>query len=142
MSRYSVSRRHIKNDCAVCGKPLRIRASKYCSNECQIEFQFTKKIPDIIEGKVASRSPSVRKLLEREFGYKCSCCELSEWQEQAIPLDVDHIDGDPSNDKFKNLRFLCPNCHRLTDTWGNSSFKRQLRKEGKPGRVANGSLVK
>lgn len=28
-------------------------------------------------------------------------------------LDVDHIDGDRTNDNSENLRTLCANCHRL-----------------------------
>jgi 5-methylcytosine-specific restriction endonuclease McrA len=28
-------------------------------------------------------------------------------------LDVDHIDGNHSNDSLDNLQTLCANCHRL-----------------------------
>lgn len=30
-----------------------------------------------------------------------------------IQLDVDHIDGDHSNNDPSNLQTLCANCHRL-----------------------------
>jgi 5-methylcytosine-specific restriction endonuclease McrA len=142
MSRYSVSRRKINNNCQECGKELRIQAAKYCSYDCQQDARFKKKIIEIEAGLVASTSTSVKKLLEQRYGLKCSRCQSHEWQGELIPLDVDHIDGDPSNNRFDNLRFLCPNCHRLTDSWGNSAFKRQLKEQGKPGRIVNGSLVK
>lgn len=33
--------------------------------------------------------------------------------DDLIQLDVDHKDGDPSNNKLSNLQTLCANCHRL-----------------------------
>ena len=34
-----------------------------------------------------------------------------------ISLELDHIDGDNTNNEIKNLRYLCPNCHALTNTY-------------------------
>lgn len=59
-----------------------------------------------------------RCLLEIGVEYKCSDCELTEWRNKPITLDIDHIDGDWTNCLPENLRFLCPNCHRQTDTFG------------------------
>lgn len=50
--------------------------------------------------------------------YKCSSCGVDEWLNKPIVLDLDHINGDNSDCRFENLRFLCPNCHRQTPTWG------------------------
>ncbi len=33
--------------------------------------------------------------------------------EHICQLDVDHIDGDNSNNDISNLQTLCANCHRL-----------------------------
>jgi 5-methylcytosine-specific restriction endonuclease McrA len=30
-----------------------------------------------------------------------------------VQLDVDHIDGDHTNNELNNLQTLCANCHRL-----------------------------
>jgi hypothetical protein len=30
---------------------------------------------------------------------------------------IDHIHGDNTNNEVENLRYLCPNCHALTDTY-------------------------
>lgn len=62
--------------------------------------------------------PRLRKL-GRE--YRCEICELEMWLNKPISLHVDHIDGDTSNNSLKNLRFLCPNCHQQTDTWGRKN---------------------
>lgn len=34
-----------------------------------------------------------------------------------MPLEVEHIDGDSTNNKEYNLTLLCPNCHSLTKTY-------------------------
>jgi len=48
--------------------------------------------------------------------YKCEVCDLTEWNNNPIPLELDHIDGNHFNNEFKNLRVICPNCHALTET--------------------------
>lgn len=48
---------------------------------------------------------------------KCNSCSISTWLEQPISLELDHIDGDPSNNTIENLRLLCPNCHSQTPTF-------------------------
>lgn len=49
---------------------------------------------------------------------KCEICNLSEWMNKLIPLELDHIDGNHFNNNLKNLRILCKNCHAQTDTYG------------------------
>lgn len=44
----------------------------------------------------------------------CESCELREWNQRPIPLELDHIDGDKTNNEISNLRILCPNCHAQT----------------------------
>jgi hypothetical protein len=58
-----------------------------------------------------------RLLREGVFAHRCAGCGLGEWEGRPIPLELDHIDGDRTNNELGNLRLLCPNCHALTDTY-------------------------
>lgn len=46
---------------------------------------------------------------------KCGC--TGEWQDGIISLEVHHEDGDRHNNSIENLKYLCPNCHALTETY-------------------------
>lgn len=57
---------------------------------------------------------------------QCESCFLTRWLEQPIPLELDHINGDASDNRIENLRILCPNCHALTETYrGKKLAKRR-----------------
>lgn len=47
--------------------------------------------------------------------YHCDICgNLGSWNGAPLSLQLDHQNGDPSDHRLKNLRFLCPNCHSQT----------------------------
>ena len=54
---------------------------------------------------------------ENKLEYKCSKCSIDSWLGETIVLDLDHINGDNTDNRLTNLRFLCPNCHSQTDTY-------------------------
>lgn len=69
-------------------------------------------------------SPVTQKILrgyiERHnvIPYKCAICGCTgEWQNGQIALELDHINGINTDNRVENLRFLCPNCHALTETY-------------------------
>jgi hypothetical protein len=59
----------------------------------------------------------LKKHLIKEKGHACEWCEKETWRGIPITLEVDHIDGNRTNNELDNLRLLCPNCHSQTDTW-------------------------
>lgn len=59
----------------------------------------------------------IRSRLKRDRGNQCQNCKRKTWLKQPITLEVDHIDGNSSNNDFDNLLLLCPNCHSQTPTW-------------------------
>lgn len=85
---------------------------------------FKRRIPNnIVFSENAPSSFGGHKLLKRllkiGWQYKCSICGISEWLGKPLSLDVDHINGISNDNRFENLRIICPNCHRQTETWGN-----------------------
>lgn len=42
----------------------------------------------------------------------------------SLKLEIDHIDGDSTNNTIENLRALCVLCHSYTDTWKSKNSKR------------------
>ena len=112
---------------------------KYCDNSCQHEYQTKVKMQDFLNGKYVGKllqfrnsgdGEWTRRLLVQKKGYKCACCEIDSWQGKDITLEVNHIDGDASNNILENLEFLCPNCHAQTDTYRakNKNSARTYRK--------------
>lgn len=64
-----------------------------------------------------SRGAHLKPHLINTRGHQCEGCNLAEWNSKQIPLEVEHIDGDKTNNKIENLKLLCPNCHAQTPSW-------------------------
>lgn len=55
--------------------------------------------------------------------YKCVICGITEWLGKNLSLELDHINGINNDNRLENLRFLCPNCHSQTVTYGSKNQK-------------------
>jgi 5-methylcytosine-specific restriction endonuclease McrA len=79
----------------------------------------------LVNGRRKSRTNTAllrRAMFEYGFPYQCGICGCScEWNSNNLLLQIDHIDGDFLNNSPENLRFLCPNCHSQTDTYGSKN---------------------
>lgn len=71
-----------------------------------------------------NRSVLRRYIIKNEIiPYKCAICGLTTWNNKTISLELDHINGINNDNRLENLRFLCPNCHSQTTTYGSRNQK-------------------
>lgn len=70
-----------------------------------------------------SHSQLKRALIEIGRNYSCEICGLFEWRGNKNILQVDHINRNWRDNTSDNLRFLCPNCHVSTASYGNKKEK-------------------
>ena len=117
----------MKGTCQNCNTDFNYMPSqkrgKFCSNKCQGEYTVKKRFT-----KNSKWNKNMRKYLVENKTYECNVCGISEYNNKHITLQVDHIDGDRTNNEFDNLRFLCPNCHSQTETWGIGNISEEGRK--------------
>jgi hypothetical protein len=60
-----------------------------------------------------------RSMIDVGIPYKCAICGLDpRWNDMELRLHVDHIDGDWTDCRLENVRFVCPNCHTQLPTYG------------------------
>ena len=82
----------------------------------------------LVQGSVAQSYKLKKRLYEEEL--KKPQCELCGWAKVSvdgrIPLELDHINGDHSDNRIENLRILCPNCHSLQPTHRGRNKKTAL----------------
>lgn len=76
-------------------------------------------IQEYLSNKFPIQSYKLKKrlLLENYFDYKCYSCNLEEWLNNPIPLELEHINGNHTDNSLCNLTLLCPNCHAQTSTY-------------------------
>jgi len=91
------------------------RVGKYCNLQCQQDYAWKQRKIIVLEGK--GLSGNVKRYLLETYGHKCNKCKNIEWNNQPIPLELEHKDGNSENNSLNNVEMLCPNCHAQTPTY-------------------------
>lgn len=118
--------------CLYCGNKTVSKYSEFCSIKCYHIFTM---FESVLAGIAPSRT--IKRYLLHINGNKCSECGISLWNGKDIVMELEHKNGDSSNNSLENVCLLCPNCHSQTPTYkskniGNGRAERRKRyKEGK-----------
>ena len=120
--------------CAYCGKFIKSSRKAYCSIKCTTAAHWrdvfntikeTGSFPVSTHGETDRRV--AKKFLVETVGNKCAICGRDDCK-----LVVDHINGDACDSSVNNLRLLCEDCDRASDTYKNKPHKanRPWRRKG------------
>lgn len=77
----------------------------------------------VVNSPVSNSTIKKRILKENLITYKCKCGNNGKWQGEEITLQLEHKNGDNTDNRLENLEFLCPNCHAITKTWCGKNKK-------------------
>lgn len=116
-----------KKYCLSCGKELHGSRSnqKFCNSKCQNDYAYKQYIERWKNGEETGIigeygiSHYLKRYLFEKYNNKCCKCGWGEINPYTgnIPLEIEHKDGNYTNNSEDNLELLCPNCHSLTSTY-------------------------
>lgn len=115
-------RKKPRPNCMNCGKEVNRGGCLYCSNKCQLDFQYKLWVEAWLMGALDKTtsgngvSGHIRRFFMEKTSSKCQKCGWGEINQKSgtIPLEMNHIDGNWLNNHIDNLELICPNCHSLT----------------------------
>lgn len=100
-----------RNRCSLC--------SRICKRDICTPCDRSVKLVRWLAGEY---SPPTHSTIRHWFEINVTNCEQCGWHDihpitGKCPLELDHIDGDHTNNLKSNLRFICARCHSMTPTY-------------------------
>ena len=83
-----------------------------------------------VENSNACQSTLRKRYKEGQYtSYVCSICGQEPfWQGKELTLILDHINGNNTDDRLENLRWVCPNCNQQLETTSGSNSRKYDKK--------------
>lgn len=78
-------------------------------------------------GYLSTKVVKSRILKDRLIPYICADCSNEGLHNgKPLTLQLDHVNGNNTDNRLENLRFLCPNCHSQTDNFTGKNIQQKM----------------
>lgn len=81
----------------------------------------------LVKNSLYANNSHLRKRLIKEGYLENICYECGQapiWNGKPLVLQLDHINGNHTDNRVENLRILCPHCHSQTSTFSGKRFRK------------------
>ena len=116
------------------GDIVKSRLKKY--NIDYSHFTLVNKTERTFENSFCKNSTASSNYIRKHFleehteKYICAICgQPPYWNNKKLVLTLDHINGDHSDNRLENLRWVCPNCDRQLDTFAGKNKNNKTQKK-------------
>ena len=89
-------------------------------------FNRGRKLEELFVQNSHTSRTHLKKLIRKHnlINYSCECGNSGEWRGKKLVLQLEHKNGDTTDNRLENLCFLCPNCHSQTETFSGRNSKK------------------